>query len=720
MMKTKIVLLISLFSYVFSLQSCSDKDKPADADDNFITSVTFTVDGKTYDAVITGNDITVTVPYTISLDHATVSFNYTASAQVLPDPTSVTDWDNERQFRVISYNGDENKYTYHVIKDDIRQEGDVTLSNASDITAFAESGVTVIKGSLTIGTDDGDDIDNIKDLSKLKQVEGNLTIKNSYKGTDLTGLDNLSSIGGFYLGSKDVPSTSPLYQISLPALTTVTDDLVIYDNNVQWNELNKLSTVGGDIIIRSANLQSIKMDLLSQVNGNFRINSATQSEEGEPEMGGEMVALNLPELTTVGDTLSTDSLAKLQSIQLEKLKTAGGIQFNILPFSLETINLPAIETVEGDLSISSRVIYAAIGSGVSRNEKLTSFGGFDKLKRVGGTLTLKDFIKISQLPFFTSLTEIGGCDLYHLDQLKNTLDLSNLNFLKQGENECEIRIAYTPFSKIIGKSIMDCKLNIDGIYLDDGFPDIEGIETINDLRIYIESNRFVPLDTPPQIKIKKVLNNLYYESAQNMENNAIEKTYFNELESVGGYFYLTHTTPIAPNLASVGGQIYFYPQVVDFDLSKLETVGKSETPQYGNSSMPTCYIWCEKNTENKIVLPVLKEVGDKGLQIEAGGRASKITGISCPKLENVSGVLYLKGGGAASRIVTNKSLTDINFPALKTTGSIKVENFYNLKDFTTFGTLFTNNEIEDGKWSVSGCAYNPTYQNMKDGGYIQP
>ncbi len=717
-MKTKVLLLIFLLTYIFSLQSCSDKDKPADADDNFITSAAFTVDGKTYDAVITGNDITITVPYTISLDHATVSFNYTASAKVFPDPTSVTDWDNERQFRVISYNGEENKYTYHVIKDDIRQEGDVTLSKTSDITAFAESGVTVIKGNLTIGTDDGDDISDVKDLSKLKQVEGNLTIKNSYKGTDLTGLDNLNSIGGFYLGSKKVPSTSPLYQISLPALTTVTGDLVICDNNVQWNELNKLSTVGGDIIIHSANLQSIKMNQLSQVSGNFRINSATQNKEGEPEMGGEMVALNLPELTTVGDTLSTDSLAKLQSIQLEKLKTAGGIQFNILPFSLETINLPAIETVEGDLSISSRVVYAAIGSDVSRNEKLTSFGGFDKLKKVGGTLTLKDFISISQLPFFTNLTELGGCHLYHLDQLKNTLDLSNLTFLKQGENECEIKIAYTPFSKIIGKSMMDCKLNIDRLDIKGTFPDIEGIETINDLRIFMD--HFLSIDAAPQIKIKKVLNNLEYESAPIMENNAIEKTYFNNLESVGGYFYLTYTTPIAPNLVSVGGQMYLKSKVTDFDLSKLETVGKSESPQYKNSSIPTFYIHCTRNSENKIVIPSIKEVGDNDMQIDVDGRSSKITKVSCPKLENVTGTLYLQGGRASISMLTNKSLTDIDFPALKATGSIKVENFYKLKDFTTFAPLFTNNKIGDGKWSVSGCAYNPTYQNMKDGGYTQP
>ena len=92
--------------------SCENDDPiiPADADDNFVTNVTMTVDGTSYSAVIENNTITITVPYTVSLNNAEVVFEYTPSATIMPDPTTITDWDTERTFRVTSYNGEANEY----------------------------------------------------------------------------------------------------------------------------------------------------------------------------------------------------------------------------------------------------------------------------------------------------------------------------------------------------------------------------------------------------------------------------------------------------------------------------------------------------------------------------------------------------------------------------------------------------------------------------------
>ena len=93
---------------LFFLGACDKNDEiiPEDADENFITSVVMTVDGKSYTADITDNTVTITVPYTVSLNNAEVEFKYTTSATIIPDPETVTDWDNERTFRVTSYNGD--------------------------------------------------------------------------------------------------------------------------------------------------------------------------------------------------------------------------------------------------------------------------------------------------------------------------------------------------------------------------------------------------------------------------------------------------------------------------------------------------------------------------------------------------------------------------------------------------------------------------------------
>lgn len=108
----KIYFLPMLLS-LFFLGACDKNDEiiPEDADENFITSVVMTVDGKSYTADITDNTVTITVPYTVSLNNAEVEFKYTTSATIIPDPETVTDWDNERTFRVTSYNGDAREYT---------------------------------------------------------------------------------------------------------------------------------------------------------------------------------------------------------------------------------------------------------------------------------------------------------------------------------------------------------------------------------------------------------------------------------------------------------------------------------------------------------------------------------------------------------------------------------------------------------------------------------
>ena len=89
------------FLSVIALYSCSEKeDIPADADDNFITKVTVSVAGETYSAVIASDTITVTVPYTVSLNGASATVEFTPSAKIMPDPATISDWDTERTFRI--------------------------------------------------------------------------------------------------------------------------------------------------------------------------------------------------------------------------------------------------------------------------------------------------------------------------------------------------------------------------------------------------------------------------------------------------------------------------------------------------------------------------------------------------------------------------------------------------------------------------------------------
>lgn len=271
----KIMLLFAAGSLV--LAGCSDDNPtdpiPEDADDNFITSVVLTVGDNSYAAEIAGNDITVTVPYNVSLDGATAEFEYTPSATIMPDPSTITDWDTERQFRVTSYNGETNDYKYLVVKDDIREEGDVTLKTDAEVKAFADKGVTILKGDLIVGEESGDNfVTDIKALSALTQIGGDVVINNTYKGIALDGLENVVKIGGLRIGSTEAASTAPeLYYASLKSLEEVTGDVVICNDKVQWFEAEKLTAIGGSLVMRSAALTSVTTPSLATNRRRLRV-----------------------------------------------------------------------------------------------------------------------------------------------------------------------------------------------------------------------------------------------------------------------------------------------------------------------------------------------------------------------------------------------------------------------------------------------------------------
>ena len=72
--------------------------------DNYIVSFAITVDGISYNASITDDRILVKVPYDISLKGAAASYTLSENATINPDPSALTDWNEEWQFIVTSGN----------------------------------------------------------------------------------------------------------------------------------------------------------------------------------------------------------------------------------------------------------------------------------------------------------------------------------------------------------------------------------------------------------------------------------------------------------------------------------------------------------------------------------------------------------------------------------------------------------------------------------------
>ena len=125
---------------------------------------------------------------------------------------------------IIPKDGDAREYAYKVVKSEIESDGDVELTTTEEVASFAATKTPVVKGNLIIGSDaeEAEKITDISALASLKEVTGNIVIRNSYNGADLTGLDNIVSAGGLQVGSTDVASkATELHMISMKALETL-------------------------------------------------------------------------------------------------------------------------------------------------------------------------------------------------------------------------------------------------------------------------------------------------------------------------------------------------------------------------------------------------------------------------------------------------------------------------------------------------------------------
>ena len=685
---------------LFFLGACDKNDEivPEDADENFITSVVMTVDGKSYTADIADNTVTITVPYTVSLNNAEVEFKYTTSATIIPDPETVTDWNNERTFRVTSYNGNAREYAYKVVKSEIESDGDVELKTTEEVASFAESKTTVVKGNLIIGSDaeKAEKITDISALASLKEVTGNIVIRNSYNGADLTGLDNIVSAGGLQLGSVDVASkATELHMISMKALETLSGDISVYNDQVTYVLFEKLATIEGSVMFNAPSLQSFGFPVLTTVGQDLNIQGLNE----ENKAAGTIATLELPELTSVGGVLAVNNLAKLTSMNFLKLKETGGLNFHTVPVMLETINLPEIETVNGSIIMEANMEAPPTGSFVpQRNDVLLAFGGMDKLTTVKGQIKIKNFTALKQLPDWSKITTLGSITLDYLEDVNGTLMLPNARFETFGETAPQIEI----ISKMLLTKIETAEdlSNVNFVVKQIQnfvFPEIN-FKSINDFTYTPTSVKDNPVIIPT---IQHVHGNLEMEG--NITNQNVE---FPDLEIIDGYGYIQkfETGSVTMSaLKEVGGQFYISGYPNGCDLPLLSKVCCSASPVYYEEGEGSLAITLQGKS---LVLPELLHVGGEGLFV------NRATGITCDKLQTIDGALQIKSA-------TSLSQETFSMKKLETLHGVVFDGLTKFTDYTFFGKFIENGMITEESWSVTKCGYNPTFQKMRDKQYTQ-
>ncbi|MFV0364884.1 MAG: hypothetical protein ACK5JS_00050 [Mangrovibacterium sp.] len=737
----KLILIVPVF--VAALNSCEEDTEYIGGDDNYITNFTLTGDdGITYKGLITEGEVLMQVPEGVSLHGADANVNISSNATIAPDPESIVNWNEEEVFRVTSHSSAKRMYIYKIERADVSALGNVSLTTQAEVDAFAEEGLTVIDGNLIIGkASTADTITNLSALESLKEVTYNIVVNKSYLGKDLAGLGNIEKIGGIKISGLD-----SLESISMPKLQTVGTNISIENPSLRTVALPELTHVGESFSIKAGGLELVSLGELTSMGESFVFYGATgtrgqgssisilslpklQTVGSNMEIGGwaEVYKIDMPSLSRVSGTLTMSYIDKLEELSLEELAEVGGASFSSLSglsristpkfttvngnlefaglsamLSLSansitniggtlTLNLPAatsanfeqLETISGDLKIPSGASYLSVfgfpkltkvaGRFEVKSKGYMELDGFSALEEIGAELYIYGNAQISSLAGFSALKKVGEYYLYGMAAL----------------TELDVR------GQEVGK-IDALTTTMDGLTIiaDDNF---NGDLVLNSL----QCNSTAPvLQGFKTIKYLQIRNFQYYTDPIVMEG-------IEEITTLLDMPSLLKTTQISfPDLKKVGKINISYAnalQIVDFPaLTEMTGYTDGDGEQQGGLSYTISSDLAEFN------VPALTTVnGD--FYFNSIDNDATITAINIPVVTSISGTLTISGQ-------SNSTFNDVsNFGSLTTVGAVSISRLSALSSFeglaNAVGTLSKNT------WSVSGCAYNPTYQSMLDGAY---
>lgn len=681
------------------LSSCSDDDDPFAGKDNYIVSFSLKQGDQEFNALISENVITVTVPEGVSLNGATASIKLSENAKIYPNPESVTEWDDEMQFAVTAYNGAQIRYKYTVERSEIGVGGSVILETQADVDAFGEKGITAIKGNLVIGRTIGTESDSISTLApllQLKEIGYSLIIYPTFSGKDLTGLDKLEKIGG----EVRIDGVKNLEKVNFPDLATA-GSIYIKNTLIGLADFPKLVSVSETLTL-DCPLAGINFPKLKTVKGKLTLNTANGSN-------AMMSKISFPSLEETGE-ISFSYFKSTGKIDLPELKKVGAMTFSQLTM-LSFINAPKLETSTGTITIPSTTYLVEVSfpamtqaASIVINSKFVKVLDFPKLKTVTEKLTIQN-AQVEGIADFKSLERVEGeLYLYELSLMKTLEMPSTVQYIGclsleqrsvtpfdeinvKGMNIGELKVMANTIQtkKIIGDDIFKGTLTIassNASYNNGypGFPALEGFSEVDSLSL----NGYVSaMDTVHIRSIKKI------NKGFRLENNNIKRFSMPDIEEIGGNFYFARLdqgvdeTLEFPKLKKVGRDFDFRvgsTKTRTLRFSALESVG-------GNFSLGIGYN-ADRSLEH-VLFPVLKSIGGKML-IDGYGGTNKNQ-----LLKNLDGFAALE-----------------NAQSIEITYQMAIESYEGLKK--VFGS------INASDWKTLGNNYNPTYEDLQAGKWVKP
>lgn len=690
------------------LMACGDDD-PVEPDfsgsDNYILSFEVEKDGVSWPAVLSGTGIIMRVPVSIDLKGAKAQVVLSEHTTISPNPEEITDWSAEWQFLVTSYQQEDRVYKYSIQYSDITTSGDVVLATQEDVDNFAATGVRKIYGNLTVGTDaESSSVENLDGLSQLEEVTGTVRILRSYTGSDLSGLKNLQIAGNIIIGElQTVSLNTSLQTIVLPALKEIKGDFFVHSEVVEKLEFESLLSVGGAFFFKSGRINDIVIPSLRFIGGDLIV-SGTNGEN-------TIEYFYAPALVTLGGSFSISEIPSLTGIGFTGLQTAGDISFTNLPLlsgvvmnQLESVNNITFKecTVIQSINFPSLYSCGTIDLYICRSlynivfdeliecrgdiimntiPALADLSGFGKLERIAGELNIDNLLLIKNLEGMAALKSVEDVTLRFLSNLEE-LDLSGIEM-----NSLTMTYSKSP-AVIKGPDVFNGSISIT-YYSNYGGE----MSTFEGFRIFNGSLTLTNIVT----RLRDVL------SLPDME-------YITNL-TLSGMTFLEEIN--APKLKEIGESLSISGGKMLVDFPALERVGDRLSigtvttiqgvhfPKLVSAGSLTCALG-----KYDVEFPELKEVYGNVIFSVSGTTTTK--SIQSPCLQSVSGNLQI---GSNS---TNNTIEELNFKSLNhVEGNIVIQRLSALYNFSTFSGVIK--KLSESQWSVTGCSYNPTWQQMKDG-----
>lgn len=664
-------IIISLLAPLFMV-ACNDDDSAFSGNDNHIASFQLKQGENTFYAAISQDKLTVTVPANLSLQGATATIIISELASISPDPSSITDWDNEQTFTVTSYNGNKQTYIYNVAHNAVSKDGDVALLTQADVDAFAALELSELDGSLTIGAATGQDsIYSLKGLEKLKQVKYDLIINPTYAGSDLEGLENLELIG-----SLQIMRNKKLKNVTLPKLQAIMLGLTINEGGLETLQFPELLKVDNEISLMNLDsLLVMEFPKLKSVVNNVTLQAGWNINK--------LHKIHFPALEKIGGKLDITNWKEVTETAFPNLLNVRELNISSLN-KLEKMEFPSLEKVEGKM-------YFAV-----TNENITAVD-FSSLTAINGDFTLPDFPKITTSDWIKSLATVSGKLQIYDSQVTSLKDI--LPALAEAE---ELIVSYAPNLS-----------EVDLTRLKVGSLAFEG--TSNPKKIIANetcetklSFRYAVIEKVPDLSGIKHLGGLVISGC-----NAITEVELNEIESVADDLIFEYCFGFKnlkmPALKEVGAKFFLNGNfATEFDFPLLEKVG--------------VFLYNAQGRQDALVpvdlsFPSLTR-SEGYFNVLTSGNGSIVSNLSFPKLAYVGDYFQL----SAFTNPENNYIKDLDtFSALTYIGgNVTIEGQRALTSFE--GLKNTLEKVLEGEslWTVRNNAYNPTVDDLKAGKWKQP